>query len=113
LNISSYSGVLFPPGLHYVLIYASRKTPKRFNHNFYVPMKLVLPIFLDVILNLTLQNIEFLRILYKNSVLTSQEIHYVSATKTKRLVLFRQRVGVHFKNNPEHTSTLYGENAEI
>jgi hypothetical protein len=45
-----------------------------------------------------------------SSVLTSQETHYVSATKPNRLILFRETVAVYFENPTEHTDTLRGEN---
>jgi hypothetical protein len=44
--------------------------------------------------------------IYKNSVRTSQETHYVSATKNCRLMLFRETVDVHCENHTEHTNTL-------
>jgi hypothetical protein len=43
---------------------------------------------------------------YKNSVRTSQEAHYVSATKSNRLVLFWETVAVYCENHTEHTDTL-------
>jgi hypothetical protein len=49
---------------------------------------------------------------YKNSVRTSQETHYVPATKTNRLMLFRETVAVYSENHTEHTNTLCGQNAE-
>jgi hypothetical protein len=36
----------------------------------------------------------FFRVLYINAVRTSQETHYVSATKASRLMLFRKRIAV-------------------
>jgi hypothetical protein len=44
--------------------------------------------------------------LYKNSVRTSQETHYVSATETNRLMLFRETVAVYRENHTEHINTL-------
>jgi hypothetical protein len=41
-----------------------------------------------------------------NSVLTSQEAHYVSATKSNRLMLLRETVIVYGENHTEHTNTL-------
>jgi hypothetical protein len=35
----------------------------------------------------------------KNSIRTSQETHYVSATETNRLTLFREQIAVYFENN--------------
>jgi hypothetical protein len=39
-------------------------------------------------------------------VCTSQETHYVSATKPNRLMLFRETVAVYCENHTEHTNTL-------
>jgi hypothetical protein len=50
--------------------------------------------------------------LYKYSVCTSQETHYVTAKKTNRLMLFRETVADSCENHTEHTNTLCGENAE-
>jgi hypothetical protein len=52
-----------------------------------------------------------MRIVHKNSVRTSQETHYVSATNTHRLMLFRETVAVYCENHTEHINTLYGQNA--
>jgi hypothetical protein len=49
---------------------------------------------------------------YINSVRTSQETHYVSATKPSRLMLFRERVAVYCENHTEHTNTLCGQKPE-
>jgi hypothetical protein len=51
--------------------------------------------------------------IYKNSVRTSQETHYVSATETNRLMLFGETVAVCCENHMEHTSTLCGKSAEF
>jgi hypothetical protein len=51
-------------------------------------------------------------IIYKNSVRTSQETHYVSATKPNRLMLFRETVAVYCENYTEHTTTLCGQKTE-
>jgi translation initiation factor IF-1 len=56
------------------------------------------------------QNAEFW---YVNTVLTSQETHYVSAAKTNRLMLFGETVAVYCENHTEHTDTLCGQNAEF
>jgi translation initiation factor IF-1 len=48
--------------------------------------------------------------IYSNSVRTSQETHYVSATKPNRLMLFRETVAVYCENHAEHTNTLCGQN---
>jgi hypothetical protein len=45
-----------------------------------------------------------------NPVRTSQETHYVSTTKTNRLMQFRETVAVHCENHTEHTNTLCGQN---
>jgi hypothetical protein len=42
---------------------------------------------------------------YTNSVRTSQETHYVSATEPNRLMLFRETVAVYFENHTDHTYT--------
>jgi hypothetical protein len=39
---------------------------------------------------------------YKNSVRTSQETHYVSATETNRLMLFTVTVAVYCENHAEN-----------
>jgi hypothetical protein len=41
--------------------------------------------------------------IYKNPVRTSQETHYVSATKSSRLMLFRETVAVYCENHIELT----------
>jgi hypothetical protein len=51
--------------------------------------------------------------IYKISLHTSQETHYVSATKTNRLMLFRETVAVYCENHMEHTNTPCGQNAEF
>jgi hypothetical protein len=48
--------------------------------------------------------------IYKNSVRTSQETHYVSATMPNRLMLFREIVTVYCENHTEHRNTLCGQN---
>jgi hypothetical protein len=52
-------------------------------------------------------------VIYKNPVRTSQETHYVSATKPNRLTLFRETVAVYCENHTEHTNTMCGQNAEF
>jgi hypothetical protein len=54
----------------------------------------------------------FLKI-FKNSVRTSQETCYVSATKSNRLMLFREELAVYCDNHMEHNNTLCGQNAEF
>jgi hypothetical protein len=49
----------------------------------------------------------------ENSVRTSQETHYVSATKPNVLILFRETVTVYCENHTEHTNTLCGQNVEF
>jgi hypothetical protein len=56
---------------------------------------------------------EFLTRLYKNSVRTSQETHYVSATKPNQLMLSREELAVYCENHMEHNNTLCGQNAEF
>jgi hypothetical protein len=51
--------------------------------------------------------------IYINSVRTSQETHYISATKPNRLMLFRKTVAVYCENHMEHTNTLCEQNAEF
>jgi hypothetical protein len=48
-----------------------------------------------------------------NPIRTSQETHYISATKPNRLMLFRETVAVYCENHTEHTGTLCGKNAEF
>jgi hypothetical protein len=47
------------------------------------------------------------------SVRTSQETHYVSATKSNRLMMFREIIVVYCENHTEHVNTLCRHNAEI
>jgi hypothetical protein len=49
----------------------------------------------------------------KASVRTSQETHYVSATKPNRLMLFREIIAVYCENHMEHTNILCVQNAEF
>jgi hypothetical protein len=51
--------------------------------------------------------------IYKTSVRTSQETHYVSATKANRLMLFRETVAVYCENHTEHMNTLCGQNVVL
>jgi hypothetical protein len=48
----------------------------------------------------------------KSSVRTSQETHYVSATKPNGLMLFREIIAVYCENHTEHINTLCGQNAK-
>jgi hypothetical protein len=47
------------------------------------------------------------------SVRTSQETHYVSATKPNRLMLFEETVAVYCENHAERTDALCRQNAEF
>jgi hypothetical protein len=49
----------------------------------------------------------------QSSVRTSQEGHYVSATKPNRLMLFRETIAVYCENHKEHINTLCEQNAEF
>jgi hypothetical protein len=49
--------------------------------------------------------------IYSNSVRTSQETHYVTATKPNRLMLFGETVAVYCENYTEHKNILCGQNA--
>jgi hypothetical protein len=44
---------------------------------------------------------------------TSQETHYVSATETNRLMLFRETVAVYCENHTEHTQDSLWHNKNI
>jgi hypothetical protein len=46
-------------------------------------------------------------IIYKNSVCTSQETHYVMATKSDRSMLFGQKVAVYSDNHVKHKYSLW------
>jgi hypothetical protein len=48
-----------------------------------------------------------------NSVLTSQETNYFSATKTSLLMLFRETVAVYCENHMRHTNTLFERKADF
>jgi hypothetical protein len=45
--------------------------------------------------------------MYQDSVRTSQETYYVSATKPKWLMLFRETVALCCENHAEHTHNIY------
>jgi hypothetical protein len=51
--------------------------------------------------------------LCKNPVRTSQETHYVTATKPNRLMLFRYIIAVYCENHTEHINTLRGQKAQV
>jgi hypothetical protein len=44
----------------------------------------------------------------QSAVHTSQETHYVSATKPNRLMLFGETVAVYCENHTEHIDTICG-----
>jgi hypothetical protein len=48
-----------------------------------------------------------------NSAHTSQETHYVSATKPNWLMLFGETVAVYYENHTKHTNTLCGQNVQF
>jgi hypothetical protein len=50
----------------------------------------------------------FLGIVYSNSVHTSQETHYISAAKSNWIVLFRETISVCCENYTEHINTWSG-----
>jgi hypothetical protein len=56
---------------------------------------------------------EFLQIIYKDSVRTSQETYYASATKPNGLMLFRETVAVYCENQMEHINTLCEQNIQF
>jgi hypothetical protein len=51
----------------------------------------------------------FLYIIFMNSVLTSQETHYVSATKTNRLMPFRETAAVYCESDMKNINTVMGK----
>jgi hypothetical protein len=50
---------------------------------------------------------------HTDTVRTSQETHYVSATETNRLMLFGETVAVYCENHTEHTDTVRTSQAHI
>jgi hypothetical protein len=60
-------------------------------------------------MTLTLQRLSFFQIIYINSVRASQQTHYVSATTTNRLMLFRKIIAVYCENYTKHTNTICGQ----
>jgi hypothetical protein len=54
-----------------------------------------------------------LEIIFTNSVRTSQETYYISATKTNRLMLFRERIPVYCEKHTKYTDIIFGQNAEF
>jgi hypothetical protein len=77
-----------------------------------IPEEITAQIYFKIFKHINSFKIKFL-LIYKNSVRTSQETHYVSAKKPNRLMLFRERVAVYCENHMEHTDTLCGQNAEL
>jgi hypothetical protein len=57
--------------------------------------------------------LQIFRLIYTNLVRTSQETHYVSATKPNRLMQFRETDAVYCENQTKHTNTLRGQNAKF
>jgi hypothetical protein len=51
--------------------------------------------------------------LYKNSVRTSQETHYILDTKINLLMLFRKIIASYSENHMKHTNTFCGQNPEF
>jgi hypothetical protein len=54
-----------------------------------------------------------LKNIYMNSIRTSQQTHYVSATKPNRLMLFREIIAVYCENHTEQRNTPCGQKAEL
>jgi hypothetical protein len=50
---------------------------------------------------------------HTDTVRTSRETHYVSATETSRLMLFRETVAVYCENHTEHADTMCGQKADV
>jgi hypothetical protein len=55
----------------------------------------------------------FFKIIYKNSVRTSQETYYISARKFILLMLFREIIALHCHQHTKHRNTLCGQNAKF
>jgi hypothetical protein len=51
--------------------------------------------------------------MYKNSVRTSQETHYVYAAKVNRLMPFKEIIAVYCENHAKHANALCRQNAEV
>jgi hypothetical protein len=58
------------------------------------------------LLILTLQRTNSFKITYKHSVRTSQETHYISATKASRLMLFTEKIAFYCENHVKYTDTV-------
>jgi hypothetical protein len=48
-----------------------------------------------------------------DSVRTSQKTHYVTATKTNRLMLFREKIAVYCEKVTEHINTFCKEECRV
>jgi hypothetical protein len=46
-------------------------------------------------------------------VCTSQKTHRISITKTKRLMMYRDKIVVYFENYTKHINTFCGGNAQL
>jgi hypothetical protein len=57
--------------------------------------------------------LKHIRMLYKNSVGTSQQTHHASMTTVNRLMLFTEVIAVYCENHMENINTLCGQNAEL
>jgi hypothetical protein len=57
--------------------------------------------------------IEFILKIYRNSVRTLQETHYVSAIDIGVLILITGKNSAYCENHTKHKNTLYGQNAEF
>jgi hypothetical protein len=59
----------------------------------------------------TFQRLDFSYTIYKNSVRTSQETHYISVTKINWSILFRRTIALCCENHEKHIHTLRGQYA--
>jgi hypothetical protein len=50
---------------------------------------------------------------HTDTVRTSQETHYVSATEPTWLMLFGETVAVYYENHTEHMNAMFGQNAGL
>jgi hypothetical protein len=57
--------------------------------------------------------LNFIKILYKKPVRTSQETHHVFAPESNGLILYGETVAVCCENSTDHTDALCGQNAEF
>jgi hypothetical protein len=53
------------------------------------------------------------QIICKETVRTSQETHYIFATKPNRLMLFMETVAVYCENHTEHTKIINDQNTHV